>query len=137
MTHFNLAQTYHFQGRSREAIPIYEKAVELSGGVWFFKSFLAGAYVEAGQREKAEAVGAELLEDTKNGMGLELAVAMVHDALGRSDEAMDWLEKAYETRSPMLAVVGLDIMPFNSVRDDPRFHALLEKMGLRRFASMR
>jgi len=130
LAHFNLAQTYHFQGRYLEAIPIYEKAVELSGGVWFIRSYLAGAYVAAGQKERAEAIGAELLEDATHGMGLELGIAMVHDVLGRSSAAMDWLERAFEARSPMLSAIGLDVMPFNSVRDDPRFHRLLEKMRL-------
>ena len=97
----------------------------LSGEVWFFKGWLADAYVKAGDHKKAEAICSELSEDARRGAGLELGVAMAHDALGRSAEAMDWLEKAYDAKSPMMCLVGIDFMSFNSVQGDPRFVARL------------
>ena len=131
LAHFNLAQTYHFQERYDKAIPIYEKAIELLGGAWFFKSVLASAFVKSGQSDRAETTYTELVESAERGLGQELCIAYVLDALGRADEAMEWLEKAYEARSPMVGLIGIDIMPFNSVRDDPRFLALLKKMNLK------
>ena len=62
------------------------------------------------------------------------SVARPRVQIGDKDRAIEWLERAYEARCPMMCLVGIDFMPFNSVRDDPRFLALLEKMGLGEFS---
>jgi hypothetical protein len=49
--------------------------------------------------------------------------------LGERDKALDWLERAYEERSGYLPMLGLDFV-FDSLREEPRFKALLEKIGL-------
>ena len=50
--------------------------------------------------------------------------------LGDHDEAITWLERAYEAgyRRPVLA--GMDPF-FASLRDDPRFQAIIDSMAAR------
>jgi serine/threonine-protein kinase len=49
--------------------------------------------------------------------------------LGEKDQAIEWLQKAYEERSSFL--VSINVSPaYDSLRSDPRFKELLKKMGL-------
>jgi len=57
------------------------------------------------------------------------ATVMYYNEIGEKDKALDWLEKAYVWRVPGLA--GINAMPeLNNLRNEPRFQALLGKMGL-------
>lgn len=56
-------------------------------------------------------------------------IAAVYAALGRDDEAFRWLDRAYADHSNWLIYLKLDPR-FDPLRNDPRFAALLRKMGL-------
>jgi hypothetical protein len=47
---------------------------------------------------------------------------------GDKDQAMVWLRTAYEVRDPSLAYVGTSV--WDPLRSDPRFQALLRRVGL-------
>ena len=55
-------------------------------------------------------------------------VAVVYAALGESDRAFAWLEKAYQERSDSLAWFRYD-PESQTLRTDPRFAALMRKIG--------
>jgi hypothetical protein len=56
--------------------------------------------------------------------------AFAHIGLGNTSAALDALERAFKQRDPTLASIKVasELAP---LRDEPRFVALLEKMGLR------
>ena len=56
-------------------------------------------------------------------------VAYVYAALGRLDEAFDWLGKAIEHRSTRILWLKVDPR-VDSLRGDPRFTTLLRSLGL-------
>jgi serine/threonine-protein kinase len=57
--------------------------------------------------------------------------AVVHAGLGENDEALDWLEKVYEERH--VGALSLKMEPeFDGLHREPRFKALLGKVGLSR-----
>ncbi|MFQ5677755.1 MAG: hypothetical protein ACE5G1_17835, partial [bacterium] len=93
---------------------------------------LARYYAGTGQREKALAV----LEDWKARWAKGNAdpfnssnIAPIYAALGEKEQALDWLERAYEARLGFL--VGVKVDPdYYPLHGEPRFQALLEKMGL-------
>lgn len=118
----------------RRALGDYERAAELSGRLPFITSALAGAYAYSGREAEARAICRELLDNVQRGFGLELAVAYVYEALGEAEQALEWLERAYQGRSPFLFMIGTEWLPFGSVRDHPRFVALLDKMGVAELA---
>lgn len=57
------------------------------------------------------------------------ALAGFYCALGRTDECLDLLDRAYAAREPELAEVAADPR-FLALRSDPRFAELLRKIGL-------
>ena len=54
---------------------------------------------------------------------------MVYAGLGDKDEAFEWLEKGYDEQHSYLS--HLKVAPeWDNLRSDPRYHALLMKIGL-------
>jgi serine/threonine-protein kinase len=54
--------------------------------------------------------------------------AVVHMGLGESDQAFELLNKAWEERYEMMGWLKVDPL-FDSLRPDPRFNALVRRMG--------
>jgi hypothetical protein len=54
--------------------------------------------------------------------------ALVHAGLGERDQALRYLEKAYEERSTVLAYVQIDPR-LASLRAEPRFVALVRRLN--------
>jgi len=47
---------------------------------------------------------------------------------GDKAQALDWLEKGFEVRDPNMPYIG--VFPYDSLRAEPRFQALLRRMNL-------
>jgi hypothetical protein len=58
-----------------------------------------------------------------------LVMADLYSLLDEKDEAFTWLEKAYEERSSKLTDLKID-PDFDNLHSDPRFAALISKIGL-------
>ena len=56
-------------------------------------------------------------------------LAYLYFALGKEDQGFESLEKAYKERDSNLWEIKVEPL-FDTVRSDPRFTALLKKMGL-------
>ena len=56
-------------------------------------------------------------------------IALVHMGLGEKDQALRWLEKAYQERSYWLVHLNVDPR-FDGLRSDPRFADLVQRIGL-------
>jgi TolB-like protein/DNA-binding winged helix-turn-helix (wHTH) protein/Tfp pilus assembly protein PilF len=68
------------------------------------------------------------LETARKGRSSPYNVATVCLAAGRQDQALAWLERAFEERDPMLVAVRTD-PAFDAIRADPRFVGLLRRIG--------
>jgi hypothetical protein len=68
------------------------------------------------------------LEEIKAGLNFTQA-AEVYAWRGQKDEAFAWLERGFVHHDPGLADLKFDPLLAN-VRDDPRFAALVRRMGL-------
>ena len=56
-------------------------------------------------------------------------IALIYSSMNERDKAFEWLEKAYDERTPWL--IELNVTPeFEPIRDDPRFQDLLRRIGL-------
>ncbi len=116
-------------GREAEGVAALERAVALSPGGTMFLGQLGKAYGMAGQPDKARQVLRELQELSAKQYVAPYHFAYVYAGLGQADEAIDWLERAYEQRAG--AVYGIKgSFLFASLWSHPRFTALLQKMNL-------
>lgn len=71
----------------------------------------------------------EIETKAKTGYVSPTIFALHYTLLGKKDEAIVWLERAYDERHPFLVQLKID-PEFDSLRDDPRFQDLLRRIGL-------
>ncbi len=127
--HVGLGATLIELGRFGEAIVELEKAVELAEGRRSTRAHLARGYALAGRQGDATRIFAELKRDALAGSESPWAVAVVAVSLGQNDEALRWLELAYERRDIAISYLKTSRV-FKGMRTDPRFVGLLKRMGL-------
>jgi len=126
LSRWGLALVVEQQGRPDEAIAILEP---ISGNSLNRKSSLGHAYAVAGKTLRARRVLAELGAAATRSYVPAYYFALVHAGLGEREQALRYLERAYEERSTVLAYLRIDprLAP---LRDDPRFLALARRLGV-------
>jgi adenylate cyclase len=128
IAHKGLADVYTQKGMDDEAVAEMEKAIELSGRSVFILHDLGYVYARAGKKSEAMKVLAELDNIAGDEYVPAYGRAAIYAALGDREKTLAWIEKAYEERS---FLVYLKVDPaFDSFRDEKRFAAILDKMGL-------
>jgi len=128
--HLWLAVGYEGSGQRLEAIPEYQKAVELSQGDTDPTAGLAHAYATAGQRASAEKILRELLQKSKTSYISPYMVGTIYAGLGDKNKAFQFLEKAYQERSPDIPYFLKADLRIDNLRSDPRYADLLRRIGL-------
>ncbi len=97
----------------------------------FILGTLGFAYAAADQRDQALAIAKDLEEKGKQRYVSPLFLAWIYGALGEQEDAFQWLESAFEERTPFLAVFNYTKSTFHpSLRSDPRFDDLARRMKL-------
>jgi len=126
--HAWLARAYARAGRFPEALAEAQKAQQLSDYPEV-ESVLGRVHADAGDRVEATKVLNHLRERARKEFVAPAYVATILIGLGQLDEALVELAKAAEERSyyVMYWKVDPDLDP---LRSDPRFTALLKKVGL-------
>ena len=127
--HLFLGMSYEQQGKHAEALEEIQKARDLSGGNLLMIGALGHAYGSAGRRPEAEKVLAEMTQLRKQRYVAALDFAYVYSGLRDKERTFEWLEKAYGERSAWLLWIDADPR-LDWLRSDPRFVALLKRLGL-------
>jgi TolB-like protein/DNA-binding winged helix-turn-helix (wHTH) protein/Tfp pilus assembly protein PilF len=128
-SHYFLAVGYEGSGRPEQAIPEYQRAVELSEADTDTMAGLAHAYVASGKRSEAEKVLRELQTRSKTDYVSPYMIGAIYAGLGNKDKAFEFLEKAYKEKSPDVAYFLKADLRIDSLRSDPRFQDLLQRMN--------
>jgi TolB-like protein/DNA-binding winged helix-turn-helix (wHTH) protein/Flp pilus assembly protein TadD len=127
--HYVLGQALVQKHMYKEAIAELQRAVELSEGSTAFTANLAYAYAVSGSRNEAVKILNDLKNRPQNGFSNAPEIALVYVGLDQKDQAMSWLEKAFEESfSPWVLMRPA----FDPLRSDPRFQNLLHRIGLNR-----
>jgi len=128
--HQTLGWVYLHSGKQEEAIREFQNALQLSGTADADLQLDLGiAYAVTGKRDEARRILAKLENLHEQGGVPSGSVGILHGALGESNEAFAWLEKAYEERDPQLTYIKAG-RRFEPLRKDPRFSELVHRLGL-------
>ncbi|TLY16211.1 MAG: tetratricopeptide repeat protein [Thaumarchaeota archaeon] len=127
--HQHLAEVYLHKAQFEDAIDVLKTAVEISKGASTVMGRLGYAYAVSGRSGEARKILAELQEDSRQRYVSPVAFALVHCGLGEKNEAIRWLERAYEEKAGGIA--SLKVRPiWSDLRSEPGFVKLLAQMGL-------
>ena len=131
VAHWHLGLAYEQKQVLDAATEEFKKAISLSGGSPLMRAALGRAYAESQKKHEANEMLNELNELAKRQYVSAYEIAKIYVALGNSEQAFQLLEKAYAEHSFHLA--NLNVCPqFKSVRSDPRFQDLVQRIGLAR-----
>lgn len=127
--HWYLGIAYFLNGRYAQALTEAKEAVRVNDTP-ASTSLLACAFAKAGQRSEA----IKILQDLENPpVGQRprggMRIAAVYVALGKSDKALELLEKDYEEHNAGLFYLNANPL-LQPLRSDPRFRDLVRRVGL-------
>jgi tetratricopeptide (TPR) repeat protein len=114
-----------WKGNKAEARAEFQKATTLDDLPWYVSS-VGYASAVSGDRSEAEKILRELDEIAKQRYVSPANRAAVYLGLGEKTKALDWVEKAYEDRDPMLWWIQDRL--YDSIRNEPRFQAVVQKV---------
>ena len=126
--HLELGWCFVYKGDTAAAIAEFQKAKALDPAPWT-DGALAYVYARAGDRTQAEQMVRKWDDRVKQRYISPSLRALLHLGLGEKDKGLDWLARCYEEQDGFCS--GLKIYPgFDPLRTEPRFQALLKKVGL-------
>jgi adenylate cyclase len=123
-----LAQALSFQDKHEEAMDAVHAGARLSGGDgsdWQ----IACTAVRAGRRDEAQQTLQRNLSPARPKSPPNRRLFMVHACLGDKDKALEYAEKMYAEREPLLPTF-LTYPETAWLRTDPGFSALRQRIGL-------
>jgi len=125
--HWNLGSALAAKGALGPAIEEYQKARSLNDDPSML-GLLGRALAVSGNRTEAMKILEQLNTISKERYVSAYSFALVHLGLGDKDEALRYLEKAYEDRAgELLRYIRVDPL-LDPLRGDPRFEALVRKI---------
>jgi len=133
LSYLGLGWAYAGNGLYRDAIAYFTNASHLLRSRTLLSGCLGHCHARA--NEKEEALRQLLLLDNANRDGdsgrqlWPVSAAAIYAGLGDKDRALAYLEDAVEARNSCTPMRTLN-PEFNSLRGEPRFQSLLERMGV-------
>ncbi len=122
----DLSETYNAMGRFQESLAQLQKAARLSPGDMAVQGELGYVYARMGRKSDAEKIRKELVAESRRRYVSGCYAAMLCIGLGRKDEAIWWLERAYEQKDYQLSWMSVSPV-YDPIRSDPRFAALMRR----------
>jgi TolB-like protein/DNA-binding winged helix-turn-helix (wHTH) protein/Tfp pilus assembly protein PilF len=127
VAHYELGQALEQKHMHDEAIAEFRRAIELSGHSGAFDSNLAYAYAVSGRKKEAIQIVKDMKARQDQNPSADANVALIYVGLGDPDQALIWLNKAYEARfNPSILLRPA----FDPLRSNARFQDLLRRIGI-------
>lgn len=128
ISHEWLGLVYEQQGRVREAIQEFQKAIALSAGDSGVGA-LGHCYAVQGRKTEARQALQQIEERSKISYVSPYEKAVVYAGLGETDEAFKHLQKSFDERSLAGPMLRFDPR-LTELRADPRFQDLMRRAGM-------
>jgi TolB-like protein/Tfp pilus assembly protein PilF len=128
--HYFLAVGYDGSGQEMDAVSEYQKAVELSLGDTDTVAGLAHAYLAMGKRAEAKKMLTDLLRQSQMNYASPYMIATIYAGLGDKGRAFEFLERAYQEKSPDIPYFLNADLRLDPLRSDSRFTGLVRRVGL-------
>ena len=122
-----LGLIYEQQGRTDEALAEFQAAAALSHGAHGLGS-LGDIYAEEGRGGDTQKVLRLLAEQSRHDYVSPYDTALVFAGLGRNDQALECLKKAYAEQSLSAPFLRFDPR-LARVREEPRFREFVRDIG--------
>ena len=119
------------QGNLHEALELLLRAQRLRPEYTITHALAVGVLALIGRNKESSAMYVALLATAKAGYVPPFQFAIVHTMLGDKEEAFRWLDRAVKERDHYLRLIKVEKM-LEPLRSDPRYLAILDKMGLPR-----
>lgn len=127
--YWTLGMAYEQEAEFEKAIEAFQSALKLSDRMPRMLGALGHAYGASGDHPKAKDILDRLESLSDHRFVSPFESALVYLGLGDIDRAFSWLEKAFKIRAYELVSLRTDPR-YDPLRADPRFLALIEKVGL-------
>ena len=111
------------QGRAQDALPEVDRVHYAPERAWLY----ALTYYALGRKKESDAALSELI--TKYYASNAFEIATIYAFRNQTDEAFEWLERAYAQRDPSMMYAKVQPL-LNSLHNDPRYVAFLKKLNL-------
>jgi serine/threonine protein kinase/Flp pilus assembly protein TadD len=111
-----------------EAIATSERGIARLGRQTIHLGYLAVVYGLAGKKSETQKIISELKERSRHHYVFPSVFAYAYLGLGDKDQALTFLERAYEEHDPGLFTLKVSRL-LDPLRSDPRFQALLRRMN--------
>ena len=122
-----LKAVYHLKGMHEEAMEIWKTWFATKGDHEAEEAMTRG-YTEAGYFEALSQVAELYVIRSRTTYVTPWQIATMYTRAGKNDEALEWLEKAYEAHDSNMPSISVDPI-FDNLRDEPRFQDLLRRMN--------
>jgi serine/threonine protein kinase/Tol biopolymer transport system component/tetratricopeptide (TPR) repeat protein len=129
-SHLMLGFIYERLGRYEESINALNRAMELMSGSVVPLSAMGYVLGTSGRRDEARAILEHLKKLGEQRYVSPYFLALIHASLADREAAFKCLERAFEQRDEWLIWLGTEPR-LDYLRDDPRFAALLARVGLK------
>jgi len=130
LSHLDMGTAHLALGNPDEALKWFQQGQSLKAAIRSYDALIVRALAALDQREEATAIMQRLEEEAKQQYVRQEVLAMGYAALGEMEQAFGCLDRALAERSSGLVYVHID-PGFDPLRGEPRYAALVERVGVR------
>jgi TolB-like protein/DNA-binding winged helix-turn-helix (wHTH) protein/Tfp pilus assembly protein PilF len=124
--HALMADTYNARGMFENSLAELQKAESLAPGDPWVRADLGYVYAKLGRKSDAEKLLKELTAESQSKYVSGFFVSWVCIELDQKEEALHWLQRAYEQNDYQLSWISVSPV-FDPLRSDPRFADLVRR----------
>ncbi len=130
LAQWELVMSYRNTGQYAEATAAFDAAVILFGRHPWLLGEIGVLHARTGNTRKAEALQKEILQMAKTRFVSPYFLSLIPMELGRTDEALTFLEQMVEVRDGFALWLSANTTALAPGRDHPRFRNMRRQVGL-------